>query len=158
VGPWLATPPITKLFVGLSFLLTSIAAIVNENEWPEELHFDIEKTFEEFQIWRPLTAFLHLGPLGLNYLLTLQFVWMYMSQLEQLLLKTPAEYLVMLLFGGISLVGSYLVFDLPTKFIGHNFSAYLVYIWSKIFEGKLIIFMYVYIYHLLSIYLNICRL
>ena len=136
--PWLSTPPVTKLFVGLSLLATTLSAWLNDNEWPEEFHFDAEKTFGEFQLWRPLTSFLHLGPLGFNYLLTLQFVWTYMSQLEKLMIKTPAEYLVMLIFGATSLLSSYMVFDLPTKFLGHNLSAYLVYIWSKIFEGKLL--------------------
>lgn len=136
VAPWVGTPPMTQLFVGLSFLITSLAAFLNENEWPEELHFDLEKTLQDFQLWRPFTSFLHLGPLGFNYLLTLQFVWMYMSQLEKLLVRTPAEYLVMTVFGAASLLASYVALDLPTHFLGHNLAAYFVYIWSRVFEGN----------------------
>ena len=135
VEPWLATPPVTQSFIGLSFLLTTIAAIFNNNEWPEEFQFDIQKIINEFQIWRPFTSFLYLGSMGINYLLTLQFLWTYMSQLEKLMIKAPAEYLIMLLFGSTSLLGTYLYFDLPSQFLGHNLAAYLVYIWSKIFEG-----------------------
>ena len=61
VAPWTGTPPLTKVFVGLSFLATTLAAIFNDNEWPEELHFDLRKTIQEFQLWRPFTSFLHLG-------------------------------------------------------------------------------------------------
>lgn len=136
LAPWGSTPPVTKLFVGLSFVITSLAAMFNGNEWPQELQFDVERTLQNAEIWRPLTSFLYLGPMGINYLLTLQFVWMYMAQLEKLLFQAPAEYIVMLLFGGLSLIGSYMVLDLPTRFLGHNLSTYLVYIWSKIFEGQ----------------------
>ena len=135
VEPWSATPPVTKSFIGLSFLLTTVAAVFNNNEWPEEFQFDVQKIFNEFQIWRPFTSFLYLGSMGINYLLTLQFLWTYMSQLEKLMIKAPAEYLMMLLFGSTSLLGTYLYFDLPSQFLGHNLAAYLVYIWSKIFEG-----------------------
>ena len=136
VAPWVSTPPMTQLFVGLSFLITTLAAFLNSNEWPEELHFDIEKTLQDFQLWRPFTSFLHLGPFGFNYLLTLQFVWMYMSQLEKLMAGTPAEYLVMSVFGAASLLASYIALDLPTNFLGHNLAAYFVYIRSRIFEGN----------------------
>ena len=59
-----------------------------------------------------------------------------MSQLEKLMAGTPAEYLVMSVFGAASLLASYIALDLPTNFLGHNLAAYFVYIWSRIFEGN----------------------
>ena len=53
----------------------------------------------KLQLWRPLTAFLFFGPLGLNYILTIQFVWTYMAQLEKLHYNKPAEFFMMLAFG-----------------------------------------------------------
>lgn len=132
---WRKTPPITQVYVGSSILLTVLSLALNKNAWPEFLNLEWLPVLTKFQIWRPFTAFLFFGPLGLNYILTMQFVWTYMAQLEKLNYNKPEEFLVMLIFGGVTLVLTYSALGLSTKFLGHNLSTYLVYIWARLFEG-----------------------
>lgn len=132
---WTKTPPITQVYVGLSILLTLICFVANKNNWPNVLNLEWDKVLFKFQIWRPFTAFLFFGPFGLNYILTLQFVWTYMAQLEKLNYNKPEDYFVMISFGGISLIVLYALLGLSTKFLGHNLSTFLVYIWARLFEG-----------------------
>lgn len=86
-------------------------------------------------MWRLITGFLYFGPFGIAYLLTIQFVWQYMSQIEKLYFDQPERFLMLLGFGTGSLLLTYFLFGLSTPFLGHNLCAYLVYIWSRIFEG-----------------------
>jgi Derlin-2/3 len=132
---WVKTPPITQVYVGASLLLTTLVFALNKNAWPEVLNLDWRKVFTRFQIWRPFTAFLFFGPLGLNYLLTIQFVWTYMAQLEKMNYKSPEDFLIMMSFGAATLTTLYAILGLSTKFLGHNLSTFLVYIWARIFEG-----------------------
>jgi hypothetical protein len=47
----------------------------------------------------------------------------------------------MLLFGGFALISLYSLLGISTKFLGHNLATYLVYIWSRVFEGSDVNFM-----------------
>jgi Derlin-2/3 len=58
-----------------------------------------------------------------------------MAQLEKLSYKKPEEFLVLLLFGAATLLIGYSFLGLSPKFLGHNLSTYLVYIWARTFEG-----------------------
>lgn len=132
---WSKTPPMTQVFVGSSLMCTLLSFMINKNNWPEILNLEWGAVIAKFQFWRPLTAFLFFGPLGLNYLLTIHFVWTYMAQLEKLNYKNPEEFFVMMLFGAVSLLVGYSLTGLSPKFLGHNLSTFLVYIWARIFEG-----------------------
>jgi len=132
---WGKTPPMTQVYVGSSILLTLASFFLNKNSWPDLLNLEWGPVITKFQFWRPITAFLFFGPLGLNYLLTIHFVWTYMAQLEKLNYKTPEDFFVMMAFGAITLMGGYALTGLSTKFLGHNLSTFLVYIWARIFEG-----------------------
>ena len=85
---------------------------------------------------RPLTAFLFYGPFGLSYLLTIHFVWTYMGTLEKLQFAEPWDFLVMLLFGAASLLAGVGVGGGNARFLGHNLSCFLVYIWARTYEGQ----------------------
>ncbi|CAN0473423.1 unnamed protein product, partial [Discosporangium mesarthrocarpum] len=52
-----------------------------------------------WQLWRIVSPFFYLGPLGPNFLITAHFAWTYMSQLEKLHYREPHTCVVMLLFG-----------------------------------------------------------
>lgn len=132
---WSKTPPMTQVYVGGSILLTVASFLLNKNNWPELLNLEWGAVLTKFQLWRPMTAFLFFGPLGLNYLLTIHFVWTYMAQLEKLNYKKPEEFFVMMAFGAVALLVGYTVSGLSPKFLGHNLSTFLVYIWARIFEG-----------------------
>lgn len=132
---WSKTPPMTQVYLFGTMFISILSFILNKNKWPEVLHFEWKPILTGFQFWRIFTAFLYFGPVGLNYILTLQFVWQYMSHLEKMNYNKPEEFLVLLLFGGISLIGCYSILGISMKFLGHNLAAYLVYIWSRLFEG-----------------------
>lgn len=137
---WSKTPPITQIYIGSSMLITILSFILNKNKWPEILHFDW-KSIITGQIWRLYTSFLFLGQLDMFYPLTVQFVWQHMSQLEKLNYNKPEEFLIMLLFGASTLITLYSFLGISMKFLGHNLATFLVYIWSRVFEGSDINFM-----------------
>ena len=132
---WIKTPPVTQVYVGLSFAITLLSFLLNKNKFPSLLFLDWKQVVTGLQIWRPLTAFLYFGPLGLNYLLTIHFVWTYMAQLEKLNYKKPENFFVLISFGIFALLCGYALLGFSTKFLGHNLSTYLVYIWARTFEG-----------------------
>jgi Derlin-2/3 len=131
---WRKTPPMTQYYCGASIGITLLCWALNKNAWPEMLHLKWSAVLSG-QIWRPFTSFLFFGPFGLNYILTLQFVWTYMAQMEKLNYNQPEVFFTMLLFGAVTLLVGYSLLGLSGKFLGHNLSTYLVYIWARVFEG-----------------------
>eukprot|EP01034_Spumella_vulgaris_P021847 gene21847-27918_t len=125
----------TQVYVTSTILVTALSAVLNSNKFPSLLLFDWSSILGKFQVWRLYTAFLNFGALDIFYPLTLQFVWQYMSQLEKLNYNRPEEFLVLTTFGASMLILIYTLFGFNTHFLGHNFSTYLVYIWSRVFEG-----------------------
>jgi hypothetical protein len=134
------TPPITLGYLFTSVTVTVLAFFFNSNQWPSFLSFSW-KSILKGQLWRLISGFFFLGPLDIFYPLTLQFIWQNMSQLEKLSYKEPEEFVTLLLFGCFSLVLVYSLIGLPMTFLGHNLGAYLLYIWSKLFEGMDVNFM-----------------
>lgn len=133
---WKKTPPITKAYISTSAIFTLLAFFFNKNVWPEFLHLKWNAVLTQFQFWRPFTAFFFYGPLGLNYILTIQFVWTYMAQLEKLSYKSPGDFFVQMVFGAVTLVALYTMLGISPNYLGHNLSTYLVYIWARVFEGS----------------------
>ncbi len=141
VDLWKKTPPMTQVYLSSTMMITVLSAMFNQNRWPGILKFDWKSILLEFQLWRLFTAFLYFGPLDMFYPLTLQFVWQHMSQLEKMDFKAPEEFLLLALFGAASLIGVYSLLGVSMNFLGHNFATYLVYIWSRKFEGTDVNFM-----------------
>jgi len=130
------TPPLTKAYLTSSFVATAMGFLFTENEFPQLLSLDWNKAFKGFQIWRPFTAFLNLGSFGLiGYPMTVHFVHQYMSFLERTLHNKPYDFWIMILFGMISMLVGYPMMKMNARFLGHNLSTFLVYIWSRSFEG-----------------------
>lgn len=138
---WKKTPPLTQIYISSSILFTTLSFMFNKNKWPDFLSFEWKPILTRFEFWRLYTGFLFFGALDLFYPLTLQFVWQHMSQLEKLSYKHPEEFFVSLLFGGGMLIALYSIFGISMKFLGHNLATYLVYIWSRVFEGADVNFM-----------------
>ncbi|CAM5999347.1 unnamed protein product [Sphagnum balticum] len=132
---WKKTPLQTRLYISASLFFTSISFLLNKNRWPDWLNLEWKAVVTRLQVWRPVTAFLFFGPLTFNYFLTLHFVWTYMAQLEKLNYKSPESFTVLILFGATSLLLLYPVLGISSKYLGHNLSTYLVYIWARLFEG-----------------------
>ena len=133
---WTKTPPITQAYIGSSIAITTLSFILNKNVWPKLLHLEWKDVLTRLQFWRPFTAFLYYGPFGLNYILTIQFVWTYMAQLEKLSYKAPADFFIQMIFGASTLLVVYSILGISPKFLGHNLSTFLVYIWARVFEGS----------------------
>lgn len=132
---WQKTPLMTQIYIGSSLAVTLGSWLLNKNEWPKVLHLEWKHVFTGLQFWRPLTAFLFFGPFGLNYILTIHFVWTYMAQLEKLNYNKPEDFFMMMGFGSTVLLIGYGILGISPKFLGHNLSTFLVYIWARIFEG-----------------------
>lgn len=134
---WKTTPPFTKAYMSASMLATAVGYVTNPqtHQFPEWLLLDWKPTLFGGQIWRPLTAFLNFGPFGFGYVMTAHFVWTYMSTLEKLHHDKPYDFWVMILFGAVSMVCGYSLLGISPRFLGHNLSTFLVYIWSRYHEG-----------------------
>ena len=135
VSAWKKTPPLTRLFLQASIITSIYGFVLNKNEFPKLLTLEWKPVLYKLQIWRPFTCFLNFGPFGLSYLLTAHFVWTYMATLERLSHNKPFDFWIMILFGKLSMVIGYPLLKLSPKFLGHNLSTYLVYIWSRYHEG-----------------------
>ena len=129
------TPPLTKAYLTASFGAAVLGYATNNKDFPSFLQLDWKPTLTRFQLWRPLTAFLNFGPLGLGYLMTAHFVWTYMSTLERLNHSTPYDFWLMMFTGAASMLVGYSVMGLSPRFLGHNLSTFLVYVWSRYHEG-----------------------
>ena len=69
-------------------------------------------------------------------MLTIHFVWTYMGTLEKLSHTEPWEFLVMMAFGAGSLLLGVGLGGMNSRFLGHNLSCFLVYIWARTYEGQ----------------------
>mmetsp|Transcript_17636 Transcript_17636/g.26730 ORF Transcript_17636/g.26730 Transcript_17636/m.26730 type:complete len:324 (+) Transcript_17636:111-1082(+) len=132
---WGKTPPLTKTYLTFSFAATLYGYLINQNEFPPFLTMNWKKTFSRLQLWRPVSSFLNVGPFGLAWAMTAQFVWTYMGTLERLNHDRPYDFWIMIAFGCISMVAGYGILKVSPKYLGHNLSTYLVYIWSRYHEG-----------------------
>jgi len=129
------SPPVTKLFLASSFFCSLLGYLQNKNDFPSYFLLDWKATITKFQFWRPVTAFLNFGPLGLGWFMTAHFVWTYMATLERLNHKQPYEFWYMIFFGCTTMVMGYTFLNISPRFLGHNLSTFLVYIWSRYHEG-----------------------
>ncbi|KAG7357360.1 Der1-like family protein [Nitzschia inconspicua] len=135
IGLYYNTPPLTKAYVTASCVLTLLGYLTNGNQFPSLLTLDWPKTLKLFQIWRPFTTFLNFGPFGLGYAMSMHFVWTYMSELERMSHNKPYDFWIMILFGMMSMLAGYSATRLDARFLGHNLSTFLVYVWSRTHEG-----------------------
>lgn len=142
VAAWKKTPPLTKSYLTASAAATLYGYAFCDNDFPKVLLLDWNKVLTRLQIWRPFTSFLNFGPFGLGFLMTAQFVWAYMSTLERLNYSRPYDFWIMVVFGMLAMVVGYPIFNklipgfnLSPRFLGHNLSTFLVYIWSRYHEG-----------------------
>jgi hypothetical protein len=135
IAAFVKTPPLTKAYLSASMVATLYGYLMNRNQFPSFLSLEWKPTLTKLQIWRPFTAFLNFGPLGIGYPLTAHFVWEYMSTLERYCHKRPYDFWIMIVFGQLAMIVGYPLLNLSPRFLGHNLSTYLVYIWSRYHEG-----------------------
>jgi len=132
---WQKTPPLTKSFLAASFATTAYGYFMNKNTFPSFLLLEWKPTLFKFQFWRPFTAFLNFGPFNIGYVLTVHFVWTYMATLERLSHDKPYDFWVMIAFACTSMIMGYSLLGISPRFLGHNVSTFLVYVWARYHEG-----------------------
>ncbi|KAL3945460.1 MAG: hypothetical protein SGBAC_000431 [Bacillariaceae sp.] len=128
------TPPLTKGYLTASAVVTGMGYL-SKTDFPKILVLDWKKVLYKAQIWRPFTTFLNFGRFGLGYAMTMHFVWTYMGTLERLHHHKPYDFWIMIIFGMMSMVVGYPAMKMNPKFLGHNLSTFLVYVWSRYHEG-----------------------
>jgi len=132
---WKNTPPLTKAYLTASITATFVGYFTNKNNFPKYFCLEWKLFFLKLQIWRPITAFLNFGPLNIGYIMTAHFVWTYMATLERLSHEQPYDFWLMIAFGCVSMLIGYFFLNISPRFLGHNLSTYLVYVWSRYHEG-----------------------
>jgi len=125
---WNSLPLITKWLFTLSFVIT-----LGANFSLLSFHLlllDFEDITKRFEIWRLITAFLFHGKLGFPFLINMMFLVRYGSSVEKdIFLNEPADYLWMLIIGGVLLlIPGYLV---PLKILGMGLIMMIIYYWSR---------------------------
>lgn len=95
--PATTPPPPQRVQVSIGIALA--AFFLNGNQWPNFLLLDWQPAIFKLQLWRLFTPFLYLGPVGMNFALTVHFAWTYMSQLEKLHYREPHTFVMLLAFG-----------------------------------------------------------
>ena len=133
---FLSTPPLTRLYLSASLAAGLFGLLFSGNDFPSLLDLDYRKALLGLQLWRPFTAFLNFGPLGLGFFLTAHFVWTYMSSVEVLHKDEPAEFMLLLAGGMAAMSAAYGLTGINPRLLGHNLSTYLLYIWSRLHEGQ----------------------
>jgi Derlin-2/3 len=133
---WSSTPPFTKAYLSASMMATAMGYFFSKNhEFPSILLLEWKPLLRRLQLWRLVTAFLNFGPFGFGYVMTGHFVWTYMSTLERLHHDKPYDFWLMIAFGGVTMVAGYTLLGISPRYLGHNLSTFLVYIWSRYHEG-----------------------
>lgn len=133
---WSSTPPFTKAYLSASMIATAMGYFFSKNhEFPSILLLEWKPLVRRLQLWRLVTAFLNFGPFGFGYVMTGHFVWTYMSTLERLHHDKPYDFWLMIIFGGVTMVAGYTILGISPRYLGHNLSTFLVYIWSRYHEG-----------------------
>jgi len=136
---WKGVPPVTKFLFAGSFVLT-IAANYQLIHY-SYLTMDMSLIFKNLEIWRLVTPFLFHGRLGFSFLMHMVFLVKFGSQLEKEHYNSnTAEYLFMVLFGGVLLLiaGYFMQF----KVLGNCLVMMLIYLWSRYYPNMPMSFMF----------------
>jgi hypothetical protein len=131
------TPPFARFYTLSTLSLSLFSLIFLNNEYPfKYLDLNLYKAIFGFQYWRLFTGFMFFGNVSANFLLTLHFIWEYFSSVEKMYLQSPEEFGMLVGVAASALIALYAVLGLNSAYLGHNLSSVLVYVWSRMYEGK----------------------
>lgn len=75
---------------------------------PFQLYFNPILIFKKYQLWRLITTFLFFGAIGFNFLFNIIFTYRYCRMLEEGSFRgRTADFIMMFLFGGVSMIVSF---------------------------------------------------
>ncbi|KAK8484280.1 hypothetical protein V6N12_032717 [Hibiscus sabdariffa] len=127
-------PPVSKLY-GVACLMTTSALYFDlYNPWNIALSY--QDVFKRFQVWRLVSNFFFLGPFSPFFAVRLIMIARYGVLLERGPFdKRTADYVWMLIFGALSLLGMAAVPFLWTPFMAGSVVFMIVYVWSREFPN-----------------------
>ncbi|XP_043721847.1 derlin-1 isoform X2 [Telopea speciosissima] len=127
-------PPITKAYGTLCLLATTAYQIGLYN--PVYFALDYRLVFLRFQVWRLFTNFFFLGNFSINFGIRLLMIIRYGVQLENgPFERRTADFLWMMVFGGLSLLVLTAIPLLRSYFLGVSLVFMLLYVWSREFPN-----------------------
>lgn len=125
---YLQMPPVTRTYTTACIATTILVQL--EVLSPFQLYFNPVLIFKHGQVWRLITTFLFFGTIGFNFLFNMIFTYRYCRMLEENSFRgRSADFVVMMLFGGICMVCCAMFYSL--LFLGQAFTVMLVYVWAR---------------------------
>jgi len=125
---WATVPFITRWLFASMGLLTLTAGLGLINNY--YLMIVWELTIKKFQIWRPITATLHLGALNFGFLILLLFLYRYSTSLEVgSYAGRTGDYLYAILI--CSVFNLVFAFFMGFRITGAMLVMSIIYIWSR---------------------------
>ncbi|KAL3642909.1 ER-associated protein degradation protein [Castilleja foliolosa] len=127
-------PPITKAYGTACFLVTVACQIGLLH--PEQIAHIPELSIWRFQVWRLITNFFFLGKFSINFGIRILMIARYGVQLENgPFQRRTADFLWMMLFGALSLLGLSVIPYLSFPVLGISLVFMLLYVWSREFPN-----------------------
>ncbi|CAM8892618.1 unnamed protein product [Rhodiola kirilowii] len=127
-------PPISKGFATMCVVTTTAARLGLLA--PERVAILYNEVFSHFQVWRLVTSFFFLGNFSINFGIRLLMILRYGVQLEKgPFERRTADFLWMMIFGGLTLLVLAAIPFLWTPFLGTSLVFMLVYVWSREFPN-----------------------
>ena len=126
---YLEVPVVTRFYMTSSVLTTAACSL--ELLSPFSLYFNFHLVFMKLQLWRLLTNFFFFGSLGVDFLFHMFFLVRYCRMLEEGSFRgRPADFLLMLLFGGALMCAVAPFINIP-PFLGSSLAFMMVYVWAR---------------------------
>ena len=124
----LSSSPISRIFAITSIIVSLLHYLQVVDAY--QLYFNKDLIFHHKEIWRLFTSLFHFGPLGFNAIMHIfNFLQYSTSSESSYFTGKPADFLVFSLFGCICMWLYATV--APVIFLGHMFTSYFTYYWSK---------------------------
>mmetsp|Transcript_11759 Transcript_11759/g.20937 ORF Transcript_11759/g.20937 Transcript_11759/m.20937 type:complete len:244 (+) Transcript_11759:251-982(+) len=125
---YMALPLVTRGYVTMAFLTTAACAL--EIITPYNVYYNTKLIFSKGEVWRLFTNFFFFGNLGLDFVFHMFFLLKYCKSLEEGSFRgRSADFLWMLLFGGILLTG--IAPFVNIQFLGSSLTFMMVYVWGR---------------------------
>jgi len=126
---YLEIPLITRVYLTGSMLTTAACSL--ELVSPFSLYFNMRLVFIRMQVWRLFTNFFFFGSISLDFFFHMFFLVRYCRMLEEGSFRgRPADFLLMLLFGGTLLCLIAPFINIP-PFLGSSLAFMMVYVWGR---------------------------
>ncbi|KAK6625142.1 hypothetical protein RUM43_005433 [Polyplax serrata] len=104
---YLQIPVVTRAYTTACVITT--VAVQLELVSPFQLYFNPTLIFHQYQVWRLITTFLFFGAIGFTFFFNIIFTYRYCRMLEEGSFRgRTADFIMMFMFGGISMIAPYL--------------------------------------------------